>query len=285
VPGLTWDSARSIHPDEAFHGRVSGNVYAQPLYWKASGSGSGMLLLATEENTVYALDGATGAQVWIRTLGRPVPRSMLRCGNINPLGITGTPVIDEVSQAVYLDAAIEDAGPHHRVFALSLNNGMTLPGWPIDVAEALRGLHQDFKARDQNERGALAILDGRLYVPFGGHYGDCGDYHGWVVGVGLNDPRNVTAWSTRRRGGGIWAPGGISVAGSSLFVATGNTFGGSTWGDGEAVIRLGPDLRRSNDPRDYFAPNDWHALDERDADLGGSNPVPLDVNGPGALAP
>ena len=64
----------------------------------------------------------------------------------------------------------------------------------------------------------------------------------------------MAAWSTRARGGGIWAPGGISVAGQSLFVATGNTFGVSTWSDGEAVLRLAPDLQRSSDKRDFFAP-------------------------------
>jgi hypothetical protein len=281
VPGLTWDKAKSIHPDEAFHGRVNGNVYAQPLYWRPERSRPGMLLVATEENKVHALDGETGAEIWVRTLGRPVARSALRCGNINPLGVTGTPVIDEANGAAYLDAAVDDSGPHHRIFALSLKDGTPLPGWPVDVADALRGQHQDFNARDQNERGALAILDGMLYVPFGGHFGDCGDYHGWVVGVSLNDPRKVNAWSTRSRGGGIWAPGGISIAGKSLFAATGNTFGASTWSDGEAVIRLAPGLQRSNDTRDFFAPADWHALDESDDDLGGSNPVPLDVEGPG----
>jgi hypothetical protein len=117
-------------------------------------------------------------------------------------------------------------------------------------------------------------------VPFGGHFGDCGDYHGWVGGISLHDPKTLTAWSTRSRGGGIWAPGGITVAEQSLFVATGNTFGASTWSDGEAIIRLAPDLHRSEDKRDFFAPSDWHALDERDADLGGSNPVPLDIQGP-----
>jgi outer membrane protein assembly factor BamB len=278
VAGLTWEKAKSVHPDETFRGRVAGNVYAQPLY--AGGSRSGTLVVATEDNKVHALDGATGAEIWVRTLGKPVARSALRCGNINPLGITGTPVIDESREVVYLDAAIEDAGPHHRIFALSLKDGSPLPGWPIDVAEALHHRNKNFNARDQNQRGALTILDQRLYVPFGGHFGDCGDYHGWVVGVSLNDPREVTSWSTRGRGGGIWAPGGISVAGRSLFVATGNTFGTSTWRDGEAVIRLAPDLHRSDDTRDFFAPTDWHALDERDADLGGSNPVPLDVEGP-----
>jgi hypothetical protein len=153
------------------------------------GSTSGRLLVATEDNNVYALDATTGTAIWTRLLGKPVPRSALRCGNIDPLGVTGTPVIDEAAQTVYLDAAIADpSGPRHRIFALSLNDGTPMPGWPIDVADGLRDAPQPFNSRDQNERGALTIVDGMLYVPFGGHFGDCGDYHGWVVGVSLPDP-------------------------------------------------------------------------------------------------
>jgi hypothetical protein len=100
-----------------------------------------------------------------------------------------------------------------------------------------------------------------------------------VVGVPLRDPNKIASWSTRARGGGIWAPGGISAVGSELFFATGNTMGARAFGDGEAVIRLQADLRRSESPRDFFAPSDWRALDDRDADLGGSNPVPLDLPG------
>src|SRR5205085_12333353 len=174
-------------------------------------------------------------------------------------------VIDEAGQALYLDAMVEsEAGPRHRIFALSLKNGAVLTGWPVDVTQALEATRQAFNARDQNQRGALAILDGTLYVPFGGHFGDCGNYYGWVVGVSIANPRNVKSWATRARGGGIWAPGGISSIGGSLFVATGNTFGASTWSDGEAVLRLSPDLHRSTDRRDYFAPRDWRALDQRD---------------------
>jgi hypothetical protein len=290
VPGLTWQSAKSVHLDPNFHGRVRGNLYAQPLYWRPgvsqqdSGRTAGTLLVATENNNVQALDALTGDEIWTRSLGGPVSRSALRCGNINPLGVTGTPAIDTATESILLDAAIADSsGPHHRVFALSLKDGSVLPGWPIDVADALRAsrqaVNQVFNARDQNQRGALAILNGTLYVPFGGHFGDCGDYHGWVIGVSLRDPRRVSSWSTRARGGGIWAPGGISIAGDSLLAATGNTFGASTWSDGEAVIRLAPDLHRSVDKRDFFAPSDWRALDDRDADLGGSNPVPIDVEG------
>src|SRR5438270_1836643 len=91
----------------------------------------------------------------------------------------------------------------------------------------------------------------------------------------LRDPRDIVSWSTRGRGGGIWAPGGISSDGRALFVATGNTIGTSTWSDGEAVFRLMPDLRSEERSQDFFAPADWKALDERDADLGGSNPLPL----------
>jgi hypothetical protein len=278
VPALNWERARSLHVDPNFHPQFHGRLYAQPLYWQPLGSPSGMLIVGTESDEVDAIDTRSGNQLWTRSLGRPVALSTQPCGNIDPVGITGTPVIDEATQVVYLAAMVGDAsGAHHRVFALSLKDGAPLPGWPIDVAEALAARGQHFNSRFQNQRGALAILGGRVYVPYGGHYGDCGDYHGWVLGISLRDPRDIVSWSTRGRGGGIWAPGGISSDGRALFVATGNTFGASTWSDGEAVIRLMPDLRHEERPQDYFTPWDWRALDERDADLGGTNPLPLEV--------
>lgn len=282
VPALTWERARSLRLDENFRPRVSGNVYAQPLYWRGPESKSAIILLATESNVVYAIDADTGAEVWKSSLGRTVARASLPCGNIDTLGITGAPVIDEATEAIYLDAAIDaPAGVRHRVFALSLKDGSVLPGWPVDVADALRGAGKNFAPLVQNQRGALTLLDGMVYVPFGGHTGDCGDYHGVVVAISLADPRVVKSWATRGRAGGVWAPGGISSDGKSLFFATGNTIDAETWSDGEAVIRLAPDLHRSDDKRDFFAPSDWRALDDRDADLGGSNPLPFDVPQPG----
>ncbi len=278
VPSLTWDRARSLRLDESFKPPVSGHVYAQPLYWRSPDSSTGVLIVATESNVVHAIDAGSGKEIWQRSLGRPVRRKSLPCGNIDPLGVTGTPVIDRSSAALYLDAAVEtQSGLRHLVFALALKDGSVLPGWPVDIAEVLAREHPTFVPREQNQRGALAILNGMLYVPFGGHFGDCGGYHGFVVGISLTDPRSVKSWATRARGGGIWAPGGISSDGKSLFVATGNTFGAKNWGDGEAVFRLTPDLRRSGDKRDFFAPSDWRALDAGDVDLGGSNPLPLDL--------
>jgi hypothetical protein len=278
VPTLTWERAASVHLDAGFRPRFAGPLYAQPLYWQPPGSASGMLIVATENDDVHAIDAKSGSQIWTRSLGRPIALSTQPCGNIDPLGITGTPVVDAAMQAVFIDAMVGDAtGAHHRVFALSLKDGSTLPGWPVEVAEALAARGQHFNTRFQNQRGALAVFEGRVYVPYGGHFGDCGDYRGWVLGIRLQDPRDIVGWSTRGRGGGIWAPGGISSDGRALFVATGNTLGASTWSDGEAVFRLMPDLRHEKSSQNFFAPPDWRALDERDADLGGSNPLPLDI--------
>jgi outer membrane protein assembly factor BamB len=278
VPPLTWERARALHLDPGFQPRFSGHVYAQPLYWQPPGSQTAMLVVVTEDDGVYAIDARSGSEIWAKSLGGAVPLWTQPCGNIDPVGITGTPVIDEATQAVYLDAMVRDAGgPHHQIFALSLKDGSILPGWPVDVAAALAARGERFDARFQNQRSALAILGGRVYVPFGGHFGDCGDYRGWVIGIRLRDPRDIVTWSTRARGGGIWAPGGISSDGLSLFVATGNTLGATSWSDGEAVIRLEPELRHSDRSQDFFAPSDWRTLDARDADLGGTNPLPLDV--------
>ena len=278
VPRLTRERAHSIHLDHDFDGRVDGHVYAQPLLFTEAGRK--LLVIATENNSVDALDARTGRLVWEKSLGQAVPSTMLPCGNIDPLGITGTPVIDESRRGIYLDAMVlAHDGPQHLVFGLSLQKGEVLPGFPVNVAHALaaEGLH--FIPRDQNQRGALLIIHNTVYIPYGGHYGDCGDYHGWVVGVSLDDPHRSIAWSTRAEGGGIWAPAGVVSDGDSLFIATGNTFETSQWGGGEAVIRFGFALKPPESASDYFAVPDWRMLDRRDADLGGTAPLPLDLNG------
>jgi len=278
VPALTWARASAVHPDRGFDARASGHLYAQPLYWRAPGASAAMVIVATQDNVVEAFDAGTGKPLWRRAVGRPVSGGSLPCGNIDPLGITGTPVIDPAGEAVYFDAAVaQPSGPRHEVFGLSLKDGSVLRGWPVDVATALAKTGRQFDPRVQNQRAALALLDGTLYVAFGGHYGDCGDYHGWVVGLPVHDPGNVASFRTRAQGGGIWAPGGLTVVGHELFFATGNTFGARAWSDGNAVFRVGPGLHRSEARKDYFAPSDWRLLDRRDEDLGGSNPVAFNV--------
>lgn len=198
VPALTWERARTLRLDGAFHAKFSGHTYAQPLYWRAAEPDASLLVVATEDNVVRALDSKSGREVWSRSLGAPVPLSALPCGNIDPVGVTGTPVIDAAREAIYLDAAVGgDKGPRHLVHALSLKDGSDIEGWPIDITEALAKAHQSFEPLYQNQRGALSILKGTLYVPFGGHYGDCGDYRGFVVGISLADSQRVVSWATR----------------------------------------------------------------------------------------
>ena len=277
VPGLTYERARGLRLDASFHAAFQGKVYAQPLLWRRPGSSEGELIVATEANEVFALDAQSGAQIWKRALGRPVLASALPCGNISPLGVTGAPVIDEQRGTLYLDAAVMRADrPRHEIFALSLADGSIEPGWPVDVAAALGG---SFDPSVQNQCGALALFKGKVFVPFGGHFGDCGDYHGFVVGASIDEPGKVTSLSTRARGGGIWGQGGVSGDGQSLFAVTGNTFGATEWSDGEAVLRLSPDLARPIESRDFFAPLDWRDLDRRDLDLGGTAAIPIDVVG------
>ena len=204
------------------------------------------------------------------------------CGNIHPLGITGTPVIDEHSSALYLDAMVNrDGGPRHLVFGRSVADGVVLPGWPVDMADSLRAAGMSFIPRAQNQRGALTVIGDRLYVPYSGYYGGgCGgEYHGWVVGLRLDQPAAFGAWRTSTSGGGIWAPGGIAYDGRYLFAATGFKFGDSDWGGQEAVIRLLPDLRLQPTPQEFFAPSDWSETTV----LGGVNPLPIDLpdGGPG----
>jgi len=280
-PGLTWASATNMRLDPAFDGRVPGNIYAQPLYWHPPGAATGLVIVATEDNVVAALDAVTGRTVWQRSLGPAATGPVRRGGNIDPLGITGTPVIDEHRGALYFNAVVDRGGePRHLIFGLSLADGAVLPGWPVDVAEALNAISMSFDPDLQNQRGALAIVDDRLFVPYSGFFGSgTRGFYGWVVGLRFDQPTIFRAWRTSATQGGIWAPGGIAYDGRYLFAATGFKFGATEWGGSEAVIRLPPDLTWQPTPEGFFAPSDFATT----LALGVANPLPLDLpdGGPG----
>jgi outer membrane protein assembly factor BamB len=278
VPGLTAAAAASMHRDAGFSGLVDGSVYAQPLFWQAPGARTGQVIVATETNAVYALDGTTGAVAWRTQLAPPVPHGALPCGNIDPEGVTGTPVIDYGKQALYLDAStLGSAGPRHMLYALSLQDGHVLPGWPLDVQAALAAQGVTFSSSVQGERSALLEAAGDVYVSYAGRAGDCGAYHGTVVQVHTAGPAVAAAWDTRAVGGGIWSQAGIAYDGTSLFLATGNTFGAQQWSDGEAILRLRSGLARPASTLDHYTPANWKGLDNSDQDLGGSGATPLRI--------
>ena len=284
VPGLNWQSAQLVHRAAGFDGRISGHIYAQPLYWRPDNAGHGFVIAVTESNSVYALDAQTGRVAWRTELGQPVSLASLPCGNIDPVGITGTPVIDAANGTIYFGAMRGQQGkPRHLFYALRLADGSVQPGFPIDVAAGLAGRGIRFDPTVQNQRGALALLNGRVIVPFGGHYGDCGHYHGVLVAIGGEPPQIVSAWETRAAKGGVWAPAGVSEADGSLYFATGNTEGARDWQDGDGVFRLQSDLAHNTATSSVFAPSNWKQLDDNDLDLGGVTPLPLSP--PGSYMP
>src|SRR4051812_34003489 len=99
-PAFTQAASANLRRDTNFNGTISGNVYAQPLYLEGGAGGQAIVIAVTESNNVYALDAANGSIVWQRHVGNPVSLSSLPCGDIDPLGITGTPVIDLQSRTL-----------------------------------------------------------------------------------------------------------------------------------------------------------------------------------------
>src|SRR6266540_5924411 len=279
---FTPSAAANLTRDLGFDGTIVGNVYAQPLYIEGGPNGA-MVIAVTESNNVYALNATTGTVIWQRTdLGPPVT-SGLPCGNINPAGITGTPVVDLASRRLFFDALINIGGPtpiKHFIYSLNVDTGATNPNWPVDVNATASYNGIPFVSLAQEERGGLALVNGIVYVSYSGYLGDCGTYHGWVVGVDINNPSNVHAWATTAIGGGIWGHGGVASDGTNMFVVTGNTFNtGGIWMGGEAIIRLQTGPTWTGMPTDYWAPTNWLSLDQGDTDLGGVSATVIDVPG------
>ena len=132
TPGNAANLARDLN----FNGTISGNVHAQPLYIEGGPNGP-MIIVVTESNNVYALNATTGTVIWQRNIGPPVT-SGLPCGNISPVGIIGTPVVDLASRSLFFDAMIDGATKKHFIYSLNVDTGATNAGWPVDVNATAR---------------------------------------------------------------------------------------------------------------------------------------------------
>lgn len=240
---------------------VDGAVYAQPLI-----VGS-VVIIATENDTVYALNSATGKIRWSRHLARPVTGG-LPCGNVAPSGITGTPVADVAAGRLWVVTFTSRPSFRHTLWELATGTGKTVRQRPVDAPGS--------DPRAQQERGALALSGSRVYVPFGGLFGDCSDYKGRVVGAPVSGAGRLVSFATRNeRQAGIWAPAGESVRDGSLYVATGNGMPVNRVADSDSVLRLSPELR----VRGSFTPANFRSLSADDQDLGSTAPALL----PGGL--
>jgi outer membrane protein assembly factor BamB len=238
-------------PKVAWTINVDGDVYASPLIV------GGHVIVATENNSVYSLDIFTGTTVWQKNLGDPVDASSLPCGNIKPVtGITGTPVVDPATGRLYVVAYLRSH--HHMLFALRLVDGSVV--WQQDVDPP------GSEPTVQQQRGALALGSGFVYVPFGGLLGDCGNYHGYVDAVRVTGGPPLVYRVPSGRMAGIWTPAGPTVdSEGNVYVVTGNGSGRSAFDYSNAVIELSSDVQQV---KSYFAPSNWVALNDSDTDLG-----------------
>ena len=290
-------------------------VDAQPLLvtgLTVAGGTHDVVYVATEGNTIYAIDASSGAVLLSTNLGTPVPMSQLPGGcnnNGNNIGINSTPVIDLASQTLYVIAYIfpSPGAQTFMVHALSLT---TLADKVVPVAvTAAHTLSDgttvyDFTASSNRQRPALVEANGNIYAGFGSF---C-DLHanisrGWLLGWNAstlapvaqmhlnnqvlpgNSPNDFFLTSIWMSGYGLAWDGG-----SSLFFITGNSdYSGTTYNNtnainlSESVIAWSTTLNRVVSyfsPTDY--PDDVATLDERDDDFG-SGGVMLLPEQPGSV--
>jgi polyvinyl alcohol dehydrogenase (cytochrome) len=250
----------------AWSAHLDGAVYGQPLVV------GNEVIAATENDSIYALSRSTGKVIWRTNVGTPVPQQDLHgCGDIFPLGITGTPIYDASNGLVY--AVAEITGYHHMLVALDVATGAVELHRYLDVP---RTTNQP--AYDQ-QRPGLAIDDGRVYATFGGLAGDCGPYQGNVVSAPLTGNGPLIGWHTpTSREGAIWAPGGPVVGpDGDLWVAIGNgaAESGDPYDGSDSVTELTPPTESSPVLArvTYFAPSTWAADNASDLDLGSTQPV------------
>ena len=246
---------------------LDGAIYGEPLVL------ANRVIVATENDSVYSLDLDDGHVVWGPVhLGAPVPQAWLPCGNIFPLGITSTPVVDPNTNTVYVLAETTTTTPNvvsHDLVALDTVTGAVRWQHPIDPAGIA-----PLDRRNHQQRAALTLANGRVYVGFGGLDGDCANYTGWLVsanadGTGTFPLETYQVPTTRE--GAIWAASGPAVDDAgNVFVATGN--GESTdpnnYDHGNSIVELAPDRTEL----DHFAPTTWATDSAADLDLGSTGP-------------
>ena len=231
---------------------VDGYVYAQPLYVGAlsiGGVAHNALLVATEHDSVYAFDADQNQLLWKISLidaahgaaagATTVPSGDLGTNDIVPeIGVTGTPVIDDTTNTMYVVSKSKEAGAYvHRLHALDIVTGNERSGSPVVIAGSVPGNgigsvngNVAFQPEWELNRAGLLLLNGHVYVPYAAH-GDNGPYHGWMFSYDASTLQLTAQFnsSPNGKGNGIWHSGAAPAADMingvpRLFFATGNFF-------------------------------------------------------------
>jgi hypothetical protein len=276
-PSINPDALKNGGFSKQWDATVEGQVYAQPLL------DGNTLLIATENNRVYGLDPASGAQRWSATLGTPWNPAEIGCGDLKPtVGVTATPVIDPATNVAYMTHKTgSGSSVHWYMDALDMSSGAEKAGFPVELSGlAQNEPAQTFFAKDELQRPGLLLMDGVVYAGFGSDC-DVEPFKGWVFGV--SESGTVTArWTSTASGGGggIWQSGAglVSDGPGTILLVTGN---GNTPTPGtpgnkppanlsESVVRLRVQESGALEATDFFAPFNAKALASGDTDFASS---------------
>ncbi|MBV8587507.1 MAG: PQQ-like beta-propeller repeat protein, partial [Verrucomicrobia bacterium] len=234
-----------------FNLMVDGKVDAQPLYVSINPVFTGgnfvgnrdLIVVATENDSVYVFDGNTGALYWhVLLLGSgETPSDDRGCGQVTPeIGITATPVIDRnnglagLHGTIYVVAMSKSPGPtyHQRLYALDLATGQEVgvqnvqPTFPGSGPDSSNGTVM-FDPGQYKERAALLLLNGVVYTAFSSHC-DISSYTGWMIGYDEKTLAQTTVLNVnpngRDSGNSFWSSGDGPAADSNgnIFALTAN---------------------------------------------------------------
>jgi hypothetical protein len=268
---------------------VDDEIHTQPLVvTNVNVPGKGvynLVIVATVSNSVYAFDAdeaTNSAPLWqTNFLSANVipPRNTdmtFACGGnykdfAGNMGIVGTPVIDPATGRMYLVSRTKEFGTNYvqRLWALDVRTGTEAPNGHVIIAFTNVTV---FNGQVQNQRSALAIINGYVYITWSSHC-DGGAYHGFIAAYNAtNLARSPLTYNVTPNGSqaGIWmsdqAP--VTDAAGNIYFTTGNgSFDGANQ-FGESFLKLtnsGTALTRV----DWFTPFDWNTnLNAKDLDLG-----------------
>jgi hypothetical protein len=300
---------------QQYDATISGQVFGQPLI-ADDGNGRRLLLAVTQNNEVYALNPDTATTTFWHAAGlsgTPTAgaaqigapwviaknNATKNCTDVTPnVGITTTPVIDASTRTAYFTAKTPDpadttgATAMYKLHALSLVDGSERTGFPVTISGAADNDGTiSFDATKELQRPGLLLMQGTVYMAFGGHC-DTPTYYGWVVGVsaydGTHTPAITARWTDQKAsdgfGAGIWMAGSAlaSDGPSTLLLVTGN--GTLPQANppasvitkpppnnlGQSAVRLTVQSNGKLQPVDFFSPKDNTTLNQTDLDLGSS---------------
>jgi hypothetical protein len=275
---------------------VDGQIYAEPLYVEnVSVAGLGthnVVYVATENDSLYAFDadGASSTPLWQLSL-IPAGGQVLNdadiggCSNISPqVGITSTPVIDPLTNTIFLVARSKIitggvASYYQYLHAIDITSGIERAGSPVaiqaSVSSSVNGTVV-FNPQMQNQRAGLFLDNGVAYIAWGSHC-DILPYYGWLMGYQESTLQQVAVFNSAPNGemAGIWQSGGPPAVDESgdiyLMIGNGTTdanVGGSDWA--EALAKFNPG---NLTVADYFLPSNFKTLNSSDLDLGSGGPL------------